>query len=98
MTSLTMLQRHRTPFRFRLWDHRLNRLSAPVTWTVDFDRETDLILDVLAMSWRYPSPRFRREGTYERRAATKSGAAFWPAGPELLGVRQRSRTERRHLL
>jgi len=51
MTSLTILQRHRTPFRFRLWDHRLNRLSAPVTWTVDFDRETDLILDVLAISF-----------------------------------------------
>jgi len=51
MTSLTMLPRHRTPFRFRLWDHRLSRVSAPVTWTVDFDRETELILDVLAISF-----------------------------------------------
>jgi len=45
----------------------LNRVSAPVTWTVDFDRETELIL----VSSRYPSPRFRREGKCRRRAATE---------------------------
>jgi hypothetical protein len=49
-------------------------VSAPVTWTVDFDRETELILDVFAISFTHDSDvKERASAERRRKVAGRSG-------------------------